>query len=110
MRIWTAMIVMATLAACAPQVPDARVSGGSDGAVQDRNGALNQPPKVGEIELCDARNYRPLIGQPVSATTFPASRNLRVYSVNDIVTNDYIPQRTNVVYGTNGKIQQVFCG
>ena len=65
---------------------------------------------VAATELCDAADYRGLIGSNVAATVFPQSDTLRVYSVNDIVTRDFIPQRTNVVHQDNGNITQVFCG
>ena len=61
-------------------------------------------------ELCDASAYAHLIGTNVAATTFPNDRNIRVFGVNDIVTRDYIPQRTNIVYDKAGRIMQVYCG
>ncbi len=61
-------------------------------------------------ELCDAATYRPLIGTNVSEAVLPEIAGLRVFSINDIVTRDFIPQRTNVVYETGGEISQVYCG
>ena len=61
-------------------------------------------------ELCDASDYSGLIGTNVAATSFPKDRNIRVFSVDDIVTRDYIPQRTNIVHGTDGVIIEVYCG
>lgn len=61
-------------------------------------------------ELCDASAFSGLIGTNVAATTFPNDRNIRVFGVDDIVTRDYIPQRTNIVHGANGIITEVYCG
>lgn len=114
MRLFVLTTLFAFLAACAPQVPDSRTTTVSDfedlpDVRQSREDA-DQPPKLSDIELCDAREYRPLIGSSSAATTFPVSSSLRVYGENDIVTDDYVPQRTNVVSDASGRIAQVFCG
>lgn len=78
---------------------------GAGGAVDDPQGSL------GGVELCDAETYRPMIGQSVSATTFPTGPRIRVYSDTAVVTQEYLPNRTNVVYSAaDGKILRVFCG
>lgn len=69
-----------------------------------------EPAGLADIELCDAADYRPLIGSNVAATTLPAGPRLRVYSVDDIVTQEYIPQRTNIIYRPDGTILRVECG
>ncbi|MDA8586235.1 I78 family peptidase inhibitor [Rhodobacteraceae bacterium] len=61
-------------------------------------------------EFCDASDYRSLVGTNVEATVFPEGSNFRVFSLDDIVTRDFIPQRTNVVYTSNGEISEVYCG
>ena len=65
---------------------------------------------LADIELCDAAEYRYLVGQPVESAAFPASAELRVFGVNDIVTQDYVPQRTNVVYDETRVIARIYCG
>ena len=62
------------------------------------------------IEMCQADQYRHLVGQSVTATSFPTGPSLRVFGANDIVTQDYIPQRTNVVYDGSQRIVRVYCG
>lgn len=96
------------LTACAPTAPDDRVPSG-DRALP---GPSEEIPGGGlaDIELCDAADYRPLVGSDVGATSFPTGPELRVFGVNDIVTQDYIPQRTNVVYDTSRRIIRVYCG
>jgi hypothetical protein len=90
--------------ACAP-VPDDR-NGIVD--ISDGGGAsdLVQNPN----EECDADAYRPLVGTQVAATIFPTGAKLRVFKDSDIVTQEYIPQRTNVVFDSGGQIVRVFCG
>lgn len=65
---------------------------------------------IPELEQCDASAYRGLIGAPAAAASLPQSDMLRVYGATDIVTQDYLPQRTNVVVGEDGLIQRVTCG
>lgn len=62
------------------------------------------------LEQCDAADYRPMIGTPVAAATFPQDDMLRIYTVTDIITQEYLPQRTNIVVGIDGLIQRVDCG
>ena len=108
MRFTILPALILALAACAPATPDDRVTS------EDR--ALPGPSEeidgggLADIELCDAEDYRPLVGSSVDATTFPAGPRLRVFGINDIVTQDYIPQRTNVVYDTSRRIVRVYCG
>ncbi len=96
------------LTACAPTVPDDRE------VVKDR--ALPGPSEeidgggLADIELCDAEDYRPLVGTSVDATSFATGASLRVFGANDIVTQDYIPQRTNIVHDNSRNIVRVYCG
>lgn len=119
MRLLAVIAIFAALAACAPTVVDDRAivtvtgEGLPDNAPPSVGGEVEQEdnePKLADIELCDARDYRQLIGSDVKATTFVTGPRLRVFGVNDIITQDYIPQRTNVVYGEGGRITQVYCG
>ncbi len=108
MRFTIASALILGLAACAPTAPDDRV------VEADR--ALPGPSEeiegggLAEIELCDAEDYRPLVGSSVDATSFPTGPQLRVFGANDIVTQDYIPQRTNVVHDNSRTILRVYCG
>ena len=98
------------LAACTPEPPDDRVD--------DRLAAAELPPEeqgngegsLADIELCEAPAYRPLIGSNIAATSLPAGPMLRAFALTDIVTQDYQPQRTNIVYDDDGTITRVYCG
>lgn len=102
-------------AACAPAPRGAAIvteeipvaTSGVDAAGTDTDA---EPAARTDIELCDAADYRPLIGSNIAATTLPAGPRLRVYSVDDIVTQEYIPQRTNIIYRPDGTILRVECG
>lgn len=61
-------------------------------------------------ELCDASRYVSLVGQNISVVDLPTGPRLRVFSVNDIVTRDYIPQRTNIQHREDGVVVEVYCG
>ena len=108
MRFTFPALMLVAMTACAPTVPD--------DLDQPEDRALPGPSEqiegsgLAAVELCDAADYRGLVGSDVGATSFPVSSSLRVFGVNDIVTQDYIPQRTNVVYDTSRRIVRVYCG
>ena len=108
MRFTILLAALPFLVACAAEAPDDRTEP-EDRALPGPSEEIKGGGLAG-IELCNAEEYRPLVGSPVSATSFPEGPSLRVFGVNDIVTQDYVPQRTNVVYGTNGTITRVYCG
>jgi hypothetical protein len=94
-------------------------SGGSDVIVPAPNtGVLPSGAEAGAgkgeaspgTELCDASAYAGMIGTNVAAATFPSDPKIRVFGENDIVTRDYIPQRTNIVHDESGIIREVYCG
>ena len=109
---YVCLFALMASAACAP-VPD-----DASGIVDITDGPevvvdVGDAPAAGgapDLEECDAADYRPLIGTPVTETVFPTGARLRVYSEADIVTQEYIPQRTNVVFDSSGRINQVYCG
>ncbi len=110
MRPIAVTIAIVALTACAPSYSDDRAIVTLPNDAPPSVVKEDAEPKLADIELCDARDYRPLIGSNVSATTFPRGARLRVFGVNDIVTQDYIPQRTNVVHDEGGRITRVYCG
>ena len=65
---------------------------------------------LADAELCDADDYRSLVGSPAADANLIVGPELRVFGVNDIITQDYLPQRTNVVSDTDGLILRVYCG
>ena len=59
---------------------------------------------------CGATGFKGLIGQPRDVLTqmnFPL--NTRVIGPNDMVTADFRPERLNIEYGPNGRIDKVSC-
>ena len=98
-------VLFLALAACAPDVP--QVDPAIETEIVTESGLEERVP---ELEQCDAEDYRHLIGTPVAAAAFLTGNLLRVYGENDIITQDYLPQRTNVVYDAEGLIARVTCG
>lgn len=98
------------LAACA--TAGTPVPGSPSGNLPGAGGAagVGEPEGPVGVELCDADDYRPLVGTPVAATTFAAGPRLRVFGVDDLVTQEYLPNRTNVAYDRSGTIVRVWCG
>ena len=108
MRFTPLAAMSLVLAACGSGAPDDRdVS--SDRALPGPSEAISGGG-LADIELCDAEDYRGFVGSDVGSTSFPTSPSLRVFGVNDIVTQDYIPQRTNIVHDTSRRIVRVYCG
>ena len=67
--------------------------------------------EIPALEQCDAADYRPLIGTEIAAALTPGDDPmLRVYGAGEIVTQEYLPQRTNIVFDGDGLIQRVYCG
>ena len=102
-----ASVLVVLLAGCGggATVPDARRSD----PVTLVSGDAKEPG-LADIELCDASDYRPMIGTNFAAVTLPKGPRLRVFGENDIVTQEYIPQRTNVVFDEGGTIVRIYCG
>ena len=102
---------LAFLAACgpdeAPVTEDPPKAGTLPSGAEAGTGGGEAAPGT---ELCDASAYSGLIGTNIAATSFPNDRRIRVFGENDIVTRDYIPQRTNIVHREDGTITEVYCG
>jgi hypothetical protein len=96
--------ILVLLAACGP------VPGDDEPAIVTEVVEADIPQAPPALEQCDAADYRPLIGSSISETTFAVDDRLRVFSQNDIITQEYLPQRTNVVFDTEGLITRVYCG
>lgn len=102
--ILTVLVASGLLSACAPApMDDDAITG--DLVV----GGGDKEPGLADIELCDAEDYRGLIGSNIASATLPVGPRLRAFSVDDIITQEYIPQRTNVLYESDGEIIRVYC-
>ncbi len=98
-------VLAVVLAGCTP-VPEVEEPLADD-PLLDEPFEEDIPP---ELEECDAVGYRQLIGTPVADAFLPSSESLRVFGQTDIVTQEYLPQRTNIVYNAEGLIGRVYCG
>lgn len=105
------ILLVAVLASCGPDSSDVieprPVSGVLPSGAQAGTGPKGAAPGT---ELCDASAYAGMIGTNIAAATFPSDPKIRVFGENDIVTRDYIPQRTNIVHDERGVIREVYCG
>lgn len=103
-----AVVLPGLLGACAPTIAGTAITpfqGEAEGAAGEDGGS-----GLADIELCDAEDYRSLIGADIAATTLPADPMIRAFGEDDIVTQEYLPQRTNIVYDADGTIFRVYCG
>ena len=93
-------LTLVALAACAPMPVEEELP----------PPAPVEPETPPALEQCDAADYRPLVGSNIAAVTLLNDPMLRAYGQGDIITQEYLPQRTNIVYGADGIILRVYCG
>lgn len=60
-------------------------------------------------DTCGAAQYSSLVGSNFAAVTFPAGANIRIIQPNQPVTQDFSPQRLNVITDANGLITSLEC-
>ena len=111
MRSLAISLVFISLSACGGVAEQENVPQ-QNGNLPGAGGAADAPEgSLGGEEQCDAADYRPLIGTPYTDAIFPSGPKLRVYSTADLVTQDYLPDRTNVVFNEETSlIIRAFCG
>ncbi|MEL6207149.1 MAG: I78 family peptidase inhibitor [Pseudomonadota bacterium] len=135
---WLALgagLVCAVLASCAPQPPfeevtdpfgDASAGGAATlpGAVGGGAAAAGAPGATDTVTFandggllerlpntCKLENYQQFAGQPGGAARAGVTdRPVRVIAPNDIVTQEYNPQRVNFYVDGGGTIQRIICG
>lgn len=78
-----------------------------DGAEEETE---DNPFASPDVEECDAEVFRQAIGVDISTTAFTPSENVRIFSEADLVTQEYLPKRTNIVTDMRGVITRVYCG
>jgi hypothetical protein len=60
-------------------------------------------------DSCGAAQYRSMIGSNLAAVTFPADAGIRVIQPDSMVTQDFRPDRLNVIVDANGLITALEC-
>jgi hypothetical protein len=60
-------------------------------------------------DTCGASQYQAMIGTNIAAATFPADAGIRVIQPDTPVTQDFSPQRLNVIADANGVITSLEC-
>ena len=104
-RLTAALLIMVS---CSP-------TGGAEEVADETIDEIAEDVSEGEatpivIAQCDAEDYRPLIGTSLDAATLPEGQFFRAYGENDIITQEYLPRRTNVVYDARKVVRDVYCG
>lgn len=108
MRFTVVACLLGLLAGCA-SAPEKEIA-----APEER--ALPGPSEIGSDETfplpeaCETLPYREFVGMPVDGTDWASGPDLRIFGINDIITQDYRPERTNVVYDEAGVLMRVYCG
>lgn len=66
---------------------------------------------TGDADTCNATDYAGFLGQPAAAVSLPSSQPHRIYPVTGIVTQDYRPERLNLVTDAGGgTVIRLWCG
>lgn len=60
-------------------------------------------------DTCGASQYRSMVGQSLAAVQLPAEANIRVIQPDTIVTQDFNPERINMIVGADGVITGFEC-
>ncbi|OQW57520.1 MAG: hypothetical protein A4S17_04740 [Proteobacteria bacterium HN_bin10] len=60
-------------------------------------------------DTCGAAQYAGMIGSNIAAVTFPAESGIRIIQPDSIVTEDFRPERLNVIVDANGAITALQC-
>lgn len=60
-------------------------------------------------DTCGAAQYRSLIGQNIAAVTLPSGANIRVIQPDTVVTEDFRPDRLNIIADATGVITALEC-
>lgn len=60
-------------------------------------------------DTCGGSAYRSMVGSNLAAVTLPADANIRVVQPDTVVTEDFRPDRINIIVDANGAITAVEC-
>ena len=60
-------------------------------------------------DTCGASAYRSFIGTNLAAVSLPADANIRVVQPDTMVTEDFRPDRVNIITDAQGQITSVEC-
>lgn len=60
-------------------------------------------------DTCGGAQYRSLVGTNFAAVTLPADANIRIIQPDTMVTQDFSPQRINIIVDAGGIITAVEC-
>ncbi len=60
-------------------------------------------------DTCGASQYRSMIGANIAAVQLPADANIRIVQPDTIVTEDFRPDRLNIIADANGVITALEC-
>lgn len=95
-----------TLAACAPEPSEPEPAPEAEPAAQMPANAEEATAQ----DTCGAAQYEHLIGQPASSVDQASlPPGTRIITPETMVTQDFSPQRLNIMTGTDGRISSMRC-
>lgn len=102
MRALLAAVSVLSLVACGPTTAPSEPVAETPTAPQTAEEATAQ-------DTCGASQYAAMIGSNIAAVTFPAESGIRIIQPDSIVTEDFRPERLNVIVDANGAITSLQC-
>ncbi|MBX3429246.1 MAG: hypothetical protein KF779_06670 [Hyphomonadaceae bacterium] len=60
-------------------------------------------------DICGASQYGAMVGSNFAAATFPSDANIRIIQPGQPVTQDFVPERLNLITDANGIITSLEC-
>lgn len=86
------------------------ISGCVVGAPDMPSNPPNPRPGGGGADACDAGAYRQLIGVDIDESGLVEGPFLRIIRPGDFVTEDFRPDRANVIVNRGNRIRRAYCG
>ncbi len=109
LRMTVSAALLGLLAACGgPEIPDSGAEAQSVGQAEGIVVSADEEPDL--FEECDAQSYRALLGSQIADAQVNEGPELRVYAENDLITQEFLPKRTNIVTDSQGLVVRVYCG
>jgi len=110
LRMTGCLLFLGLMAACGGrEIPDSGAEAAIEG--EELGGIIVSADEEPDLfEECDAQSYRGLLGTQIADALVNEGPQLRVYAENDLITQEFLPQRTNIVTDEAGIVTRVYCG
>lgn len=106
MRVLLMSVALMALAACSETTVNTE---DSVAPIADPAAAPTTAAEATAQDTCGAAQYSALVGAPLAAASFPADSGIRIIQPDSAVTQDFRPDRINVIVDASGTITSIEC-